>query len=697
VHLRKVRVLNFRLLKEAELVIDPQATVIVGRNNCGKTSFAELFRRLFGDKPPRFELEDFSLGVHQEFLNAFELFQRNADESEVLKKNPRIEVELTIDYEGEIGALGTLTDFIIDLNPLCTQAVARVSYELAPARVQDLFLEAAPATDDQTRQAFYRLMKERIPKLYHASLHAIDPNDVGNIRGLEWVHLKALVQSGFIHAQRGLDDTTHKENDVLGRVIEALFNAACADGATPNEQILAKNLNEAIRGIQEQINTSFNELLDGLIPAFSLFGYPGLKDPNLRTETTLDIEPLLSNHSRIRYLGANGVHLPEAYNGLGARNLIFILLKLLEFFRTYRQRIPSPALHLIFIEEPEAHLHPQMQEVFIGKLCEVAAIFTKLYSPGELWPVQFVVTTHSAHVANRASFTSMRYFLSTADGETLFCTKIKDLNDILGSSTEEAKFVHQYMTLTRCDLLFADKAVLIEGTTERLLLPRMVEKIQYASSVRPLSSQYVTIMEVGGAYAHLFFPLLAFLELRALIITDLDTVDAANGGKACKVSEGTGTSNACIKTWFSGTPCTKSDLLQKPERAKVREGLCLAYEVPEEPGGPCGRSFEDAFMLANADLFGLPEGSSSAREAAAWDKAASVKKSDFALKYAIEVLQWKVPKYIGDGLRWLAEDGTTATTVNVGESGAATVAHIQVVAQDSLAAAVVVKPNSAVP
>ncbi len=57
-------------------------------------------------------------------------------------------------------------------------------------------------------------------------------------------------------------------------------------------------------------------------------------------------------------------------------------------------------------------------------------------------------------------------------------------------------------------------------------------------------------MEVGGAYAHLFFELLAFLELQSLIITDLDAVLRA-GGQACAVHLGTYSSNACLKAWFS--------------------------------------------------------------------------------------------------------------------------------------------------
>jgi hypothetical protein len=77
---------------------------------------------------------------------------------------------------------------------------------------------------------------------------------------------------------------------------------------------------------------------------------------------------------------------------------------------------------------------------------------------------------------------------------------------------------------------------LIEGTAERLLLPVILRNLEKAEAEMPkLSSQYMTTMEVGGAYAHIFFELLDFLELRSLIITDIDTVTVA-GGTACPVS-----------------------------------------------------------------------------------------------------------------------------------------------------------------
>jgi len=147
--------------------------------------------------------------------------------------------------------------------------------------------------------------------------------------------------------------------------------------------------------------------------------------------------------------------------------------------------------------------------------------------------------------------------------------------------------------------------------------------------------------------------LLDFLELRTLIITDLDAVNKNNENRKCKVSEGTHTSNGCIKEWFGSSDVSPSALIQQSDEDKIRGIRRLAYQVPESDRAPCGRSFEDTFVLANPTIFGLSDDSD--KENRAWEIASGFKKSDFALKYAIEDTEWTVPRYIAEGLSWLAE------------------------------------------
>ena len=172
----------------------------------------------------------------------------------------------------------------------------------------------------------------------------------------------------------------------------------------------------------------------------------------------------------------------------------------------------------------------------------------------------------------------------------------------------------------------------------------------------------MTVLDVGGAYAHKFFDFLDFLELPTLIITDIDSVDQQR--KACPVHKGRATSNACIKEWFSADDCSLATLLEKGSSSKIKELRRIAYQQPERIDGPCGRTLEDAFMLANPTLFDIDGISAENAALSAWDKSKDFKKSGFALQYAIDQTDWISPRYILDGLRWLASDvGTKNETI----------------------------------
>ncbi|MCG6553056.1 MAG: AAA family ATPase [Candidatus Magnetominusculus sp. LBB02] len=667
-YLRKVEVENFRLLQNVTLNLEAKTedrseenpsrtTVIVGRNNSGKTSLTELFRRLLEDKQPSFILADFSLSTHDNFMKAYKLYQdmeketdqkvKEEKKKDILNQLPSIKVRLTIQY-GDYD-YGPLSEFIIDLNDDCKETQIEISYQLHDDKINYFFSEI---DNTDIPEKFYRTIDKRISECYKSSMKAVDPNDESNQKKLESLKPDKLFNGGFINAQRGIVDVTNKDINQLGSIFGAILKSVKSDPNDTKDKDMVRGLEIEIEKVEDTINSEFKERLKTIIPNFKLFGYPGLDDPNIITDTRLNVESLMKSNTKIIYDSIYGSNLPETYSGMGVRNLIFILLKLFEFFSKYKSSETVPCVNLIFIEEPEAHLHPQMQEVFINQLDKICDEFANKYNNKIPWPVQFIITTHSSHLANQASFESIRYFHTTKKPSI---TQIKDLRHGLSNPENNLEkdrgFLHKYMTLTRCDLYFADKTVLIEGITERLLLRKMIQMIEsenFADS--PLSSQYYSIVEVGGFYAHLFMNLLDFLELPALIITDIDSIKEENG-ELCQVSEGKYTANPTIKKWFDNNDITPEELIKKSTSEKIlSNGIhCIAYQVPEESGGICGRSFEEAFILANPQL-------KLTKDETAYERAKKIrKKSDFALKYLIEENSWNVPRYIKEGLHWFVK------------------------------------------
>ena len=673
-YINKIDIKNFRLLEDVSLTLEKRTTVIVGRNNSGKTSLTELFRRLLTEKTPNFRLEDFSLSAHEKFWQSYEELKAGENENTVRATLPAIEIILSVDYADDAASYGPLSEFIIDLNTDCAETLIKVRYELEKGKLQTLFEDielSGDAPAEEQKAAFFKAIKDRVSKLYAARIFAEDPNDATNQKDLEARKLHALLQSGFINAQRGLEDAISgsgaelKKSNILGGILEQLFTSANNSNRPEDQQTIA-DLEDAIKDIQDNLDKGFNIQLKNLLPTFQMFGYPRLREPGLLTETTLDVERLLKNHTKVHYAGVNGINLPEAYNGLGTRNLIYILLQLLEFYKSCMTKESPPGMHLVFIEEPEAHLHPQMQEVFINKIGEIAERFAQAHGFERAWPVQFIVTTHSPHMANKAPFNAMRYFLTRPKdiASSIYSTEIRDLKKGLsGIPLPDIEFLHKYMVLTGCDLLFADKIVLIEGATERIMLPEIIKKVDAATGANDpkLSSQYVSIMEVGGAHAHKFFDLLNFLDLSTIIITDIDSVDG--NSEACEVSAGAGTSNSCIKAWFS-PDVTPAQLVAKTDDEKTQGRVRLCYQVPEQNGSGCGRSFEDAFILANYAVFEL----ATANATEAYDKAKKIKKTNFAIEYGIDNPNWNVPLYIAQGLRWLAASDILPTQQNQNEA-----------------------------
>ncbi|OEF06712.1 ATP-dependent nuclease [Vibrio genomosp. F10] len=662
-----VRVEGFRLLKDTHLSIEKNTTVIVGRNNSGKTSLTSIFERFLKDQGKSVRLEDFSSENQRGFFDAKKALEQKIEIEEVFNLLPRITLTCTLEYDPKALDIGPLSPFVIDVDERSHEAIVRIVYKPKLDSISKLLTPLETNVKVNPTAHFVKHLKENINSCYDLSVLAVDPTDNTNTRAFFGsVELSPLIKCNVIRAQRTLEHAKDGETNVIGKLLNSMFETASSPNAVNSDQTLASQLRTSVEGVEHDIQKSFDKMLQQLMPAMGLLGFPGMDGTVIQPQTLLNVESLLSDHTKICYKGEGSVNLPEGYNGLGTRHLIYMLLHLESYHKEYRSLEVRPSTHVIFVEEPEAHLHPQMQEVFINQLQKIVKKLSEAYPEEPEWNVQFIITTHSSHIANTADFDAIRYFLKYTDLSNPY-TVIKDLKKGLKEvSQDDKEFLHKYMTLTKCDLYFADKAILVEGTTERILMPKLIQLVEEEiEEDNKLCSQYVSTIEVGGAYAHLFYPLLDFLEVKSLIITDLDSVKEVKRNKKtvgvkCPVAEGTLTSNASIKNWFEEQRRPPLEtIINKTDAEKTLKNRRIAYQIPEKNNNTaCARSFEDALILANMKLFKMRKSGNYANRA--WLEAKKLAKSDTAFRFAILEQHWNVPRYISEGLTWLSKPKHTA-------------------------------------
>jgi hypothetical protein len=385
------------------------------------------------------------------------------------------------------------------------------------------------------------------------------------------------------------------------------------------------------------------------------------------------------------------LRLPEANNGLGYQNLISMIFRLMSF-RDAWMRVgkaskgatftSSEPLHLVLVEEPEVHLHAQVQQVFIKQAYAVLRAHEDLGESKKLC-TQLVVSTHSSHVAHETSFSCLRYFrrLPAGMAATVPVSTVVNLSKVFGPGSETERFVTRYLRAQHADLFFADAAILVEGPAERMLVPNFIR-----AHYEALNQCYITLLEIGGSHAHRLKPLIDHLGLLTLIITDLDTLDDT-GGESVQPAKGANqkTNNATLKTWVPGVEEVDA-LMDADTDAKTLRvdgdplfAVRVAYQTPiavtaagstKPPEIACPYTFEDALAFENLAFFSALDGTGLVhkfREAitAGGGAAAIGERMYLALKkakkaeFALDVLEVEtfddiaVPGYIADGLEWL--------------------------------------------
>jgi hypothetical protein len=330
----------------------------------------------------------------------------------------------------------------------------------------------------------------------------------------------------------------------------------------------------------------------------------------------------------------------------------------------------------VLVEEPEAHLHAQVQQVFIKKAYEVLRNHADLKDKNQ-FSTQLVISTHSSHIAHEIDFECLRYFkrMPATCIDNAPCAEVVNLSNTFGDDSDTAKFAKRYLKTTHCDLFFADAAILVEGPAERMLVPHFI-KYKYPE----LDRNYISLLEIGGSHAHRLRSLIETLGLLTLVITDLDSIAKETNGKVLpERGKEYRTGNDTIKSWVpqktsldEALDASDDDKIKDDYvRAAYQTEITLDYGGNEETVIPY--TFEDALVLSNLELFkdrtydtglikkmaaGVNKPTISETCQALFDALSkNSKKAEMALEllFTTELEELTPPKYIADGLDWVQD------------------------------------------
>ncbi|WP_105169792.1 ATP-dependent nuclease [Pseudoalteromonas sp. T1lg23B] len=724
--IKRFDIRNFRKLENVQVELSSGQTVFVGANNSGKTSamdaliyfldrdkYSGASRSGLGKSGRRLNVTDFTVSNWLKLNSIGEMWvDGNLSEAESLDEwvslCPSVDVWLdasiadvvavshlipTLDWNGE--PLGVKLAFVPknteSLRDKYIESFNKASTAIEGEDSQEFKLWPRSLKDFLSKELnrFFEIKGFLLPSEHQRAEASVDLR-----RELDSYPFSNLFKVNVIDAQRGFSDALSSKGLNKGESLSPLLSEYFDTHLNPNDLPDKEDVKalKAIDSAQTEFDNRLRSSFRSAIGEIENLGYPGFSDPHILLSSKLDPIESLSHEAAVKFSVGDSapealraeLELPENLNGLGYKNLIYMIFKLISFRDGWqlkgKARLKTDSsiepLHLVLIEEPEAHLHAQVQQVFIRKAYEVLS-----NEVSDSFKTQMVVSSHSSYLAHEVDFDKLRYFkrLAAKDSFSVPTSEVMNLATVFSQDRrrepkelQTAKFVSRYIKTTHCDLFFANGIILVEGAAERVLLPHFI-KNNYADT---LYNSYISVLEVGGAHAHRLRSLIELLGMPTLIVTDADAKNGEGKKAQPELSEEFSTGSDTLNLWLGFDDKNFKEIVELPFSAKQKGNVCAVYQNKTEVREFDNQiaipyTFEDAFALANISTLkelesatGMLSHMKDACDEKTLDECATAmfkalekgQKAKMALDilYEIEPEKLSVPDYIAEGLDWLS-------------------------------------------
>lgn len=544
--LKKIKIMNYRQLQSVELDMQDSLTVLAGPNNSGKTTLISVLKGMFCDKKLGFSYSDIPISLSSMWLDktvpVFQKIMLEYDKEKGVQKiidemtdnnkfsndytMDNFQAQIQVDYDPDNDNIQYFADYLMDLDdtkhsfyfiytyePSITAFEKGLNerYDRMAARVRDI---ANPGCIEKETKFYF--LKEELLRIYcNAVIEKcyFCNSNYKNENLMEVAAFKSLFNFQNIPAMRELDDNESDSSKGISKRVIALLkdNDTWVEATKKLPDLLMADIEDS--GAKKEIKNSSIKSLDDTIRDISKTSGGHIGKLQLEMDVKeQDVEEFIRRITRAKY-DVEGLLLNEESQGLGFSNLIYLHMRLEEFYKS----IDKNKVNVFFIEEPESHMHPQMQNVFVR--------FLKNYYIDK--KLQGLITTHSNEIARVVGLDSLRVIRQTEKSKSelfdlsKFRTSIKEKK--IENLDDESEFLltnffDRFFEIGYSELIFADKAILYEGDSERLYIRKLIKLPEFST----LNDSYIAYIQVGGAYAHNYLPMLRMLKMKTLIITDLD-------------------------------------------------------------------------------------------------------------------------------------------------------------------------------
>lgn len=372
-YLQKIHIENYRLLTNIDIFLDRVLTLIVGKNNTGKTSVINLIRKVLNEEKT-LSIDDYPLECRSRLYDVIEKYWAGEiDQSEVKQQIAETSISFYIDYseEDDDQPLGSLSPFIIDIDDNNTSARIDAIYTFDELKADEMFSSCKGRYDqllqarqkdnpgDEGQEGFDRaltaaVVKDSFDKFFYLKVLAVNPSNVEDCQEKPSSLLRKLFTYRTIEAERNLDESENKNDHPLAGMMNRVFNPEEQELESAFSPIISE-LNRYVDDVgfsaQERIDALMNQIIAGMIH----FGYPSAEDLKLKASSNISLKNQIMSNTDLMYTSSDGGEsLPSTHNGLGYKNLIKISLILTEFSRAVVAN--ATTIPLLLIEEPEAHM-----------------------------------------------------------------------------------------------------------------------------------------------------------------------------------------------------------------------------------------------------------------------------------------------------------------------------------------------------